>query len=42
MCDGENLRGDARYIFGRVENVVAELIRFLGHLPKELWLEPEK
>ncbi|KAH7164198.1 hypothetical protein DER46DRAFT_684201 [Fusarium sp. MPI-SDFR-AT-0072] len=42
ICDGASLRGGARYIFGRVENVVAELIRFLGHLPKELWLEPEK
>ncbi|KAJ4260527.1 hypothetical protein NW762_007268 [Fusarium torreyae] len=34
--------GDAKVIFNKVESDVAELKRFLGHLPKELWLEPEK
>ncbi|KAF4954302.1 hypothetical protein FSARC_12166 [Fusarium sarcochroum] len=39
---GQKDGSDAKAIFNRVKSVVAELIRFLGHLPKELWLEPEK
>ncbi|KAM0561448.1 hypothetical protein ACHAPJ_003329 [Fusarium lateritium] len=34
--------GDAKVIFNKAKSDVAELKRFLGHLPKELWLEPEE
>ncbi|WZH43401.1 hypothetical protein QYS62_004405 [Fusarium acuminatum] len=36
---GETKQGDATVIFGKVESVVSELKRFMGHLPKELWLD---
>jgi hypothetical protein len=39
---GEIYQGEAKVVFDRVENVVNELIRFLGHLPKELWLEEDR
>lgn len=42
LYKGESYQGEAKVVFGRVESVVNELIRFLGHLPKELWLELER
>lgn len=42
LCKGESYQGDAKVMFSRVESVVNELIRFLGYLPKELWLEQDK
>ncbi|CEI66681.1 hypothetical protein FVEN_g10124 [Fusarium venenatum] len=42
LYKGESYQGQLRVIFGRVESVVNELIRFLGHLPKELWLELDR
>ena len=42
LCKGESYQADAKVMFSRVEIVVNELIRFLGYLPKELWLEQDK
>ncbi|KAH7193263.1 uncharacterized protein B0J16DRAFT_316926 [Fusarium flagelliforme] len=42
LCKGESYQGDAKVMFSRVESVVNELIRFLGYLPKELWLDQDK
>jgi DNA anti-recombination protein RmuC len=42
LYKGESYQGEAKVIFGRVESVVNELIRFMGHLPKELWLEQDR
>ncbi|KAH6968866.1 hypothetical protein HG530_006163 [Fusarium avenaceum] len=39
LYTGETKQGDATVIFVRVESVVSELKRFMGHLPKELWLD---
>lgn len=42
LCRGDTYQGEANVVFLRVENVVNELIRFLGHLPKDLWLQPDR
>ncbi|KAM0343005.1 hypothetical protein ACHAPU_009035 [Fusarium lateritium] len=39
LCRGESTQGEFKVVFGKIESVVAELSRFMGHLPKELWLD---